>query len=481
MSSSTNKVVKAGAAYTIGNIFLKGIAFLTLPIFSRILTEEEFGIFNLYISYETILTIFVGLCIFGSLRTAIYDYKDNFNQYITSSLVLSGISFGAILILANLGFPLFSKYFEFDRFLLNVLIIHSYAMFVFQFYNTRLALEFRFKEYLLASGVNSIVGTAVSIVLIMFAFDENKYIGRIYGYAFIPIIIAAVILFGFFRTAVKEKHKLVSKEQWKYGISISLPLVVHTFSQQVLNQFDRIMISKLVSNAANGIYSFIHTISNILHIIVLSMDNAWSVWFYQKLNTKDYAQIKNRAKAYILLMNILYIGFISLSPEVIRLAGDKEYYVGVNMIIPLAFGEYFVFLYSLPVHIEYFYKKTKFIALGTSGAAIMNFVLNYVCIINFGYQAAAWTTLCSFILLFVFHWFISRRIDKTPMFPGKMIILSILTLSIYSAWILINIDTMWIRYVSMVGILAAMLIICRKTVIPMMGMVPILKKFVKGK
>lgn len=481
MGNSTNKVVKAGAGYTIGNVLLKGISFLTLPIFSRILTEEEFGLFNLYISYETIITIFVGLCIFGSLRTGIYDYKDNFNQYITSSLVLSGISFIIILIIANLGFPLYSAYFEFDRIVLNILIIHSYAMFVFQFYNTRLALEFRFKEYLLASGANSIFGTVVSILLILFAFDENKHLGRIYGYAIIPIIIAAIIIFGFAKIAIKERHKIICKEHWKYGLAISLPLVVHTFSQQILNQFDKIMITKLVSNAANGIYSFIYTISNILHIIVLSMDNAWSVWFYQKVNNKEYDQIKNRATAYVLLMNILYIGFISLSPEVIRIAGTKEYYEGIPMIVPLAFGEYFVFLYSLPVHIEYFYKKTKFIALGTSVAAITNFVLNFICIKYIGYQAAAWTTLISFILLFVFHWVISKRIDKTPMFPTKMIIISIISLCVYSVWTLLNIDIIWVRYVSMVVILAVMLIICRKTVISMMGMVPVLKKFVKGK
>lgn len=61
MADSGTKAAKAGLAYTVGNVLLKGIAFLTLPIFSRILTTEEFGFYNLYVSYETILTIFVGL------------------------------------------------------------------------------------------------------------------------------------------------------------------------------------------------------------------------------------------------------------------------------------------------------------------------------------------------------------------------------------------------------------------------------------
>lgn len=81
MVDSGNKAAKAGLAYTVGNVLLKGVTFLTLPIFSRILTTEEFGFYNLYVSHETILTIFVGLCLYGSLRTAKYDYQKEFNSY----------------------------------------------------------------------------------------------------------------------------------------------------------------------------------------------------------------------------------------------------------------------------------------------------------------------------------------------------------------------------------------------------------------
>ena len=309
MAGSGNRAAKAGMAYTIGNVLLKGISFLTLPIFSRILTTEEFGFYNLYVSYETILTIFVGLCLYGSLRTAKYDYRNEFDSYVSSTLVLSGIVYLAFLIVGNIAYPFFSDQFEFNRILLNILITHSYAMFIFQFYNTRLALDFRYKEFLVASGINSIGGTVLSIFLIQVVFTTNKHIARIYGYAIVPIMVAAVIWCIFFRKAVRNKDKIFNVKYWKYGLGISLPLVVHTFSQQILNQFDRIMINTLVSVVAVGIYGFIQTIASILQIIVQSMDSAWSVWMYEQLDKKEYIQIKEKAKAYILLMNILYIGW----------------------------------------------------------------------------------------------------------------------------------------------------------------------------
>lgn len=154
MADSGTKAAKAGLAYTVGNVLLKGIAFLTLPIFSRILTTEEFGFYNLYVSYETILTIFVGLCLYGSLRTAKYDYRQEFDSYVSSTLMLSGIVYIAVMVIGNLVYPAISGSFGFDRSILNILITHSYAMFIFQFYNTWLALDFKYKKFLVVSGID---------------------------------------------------------------------------------------------------------------------------------------------------------------------------------------------------------------------------------------------------------------------------------------------------------------------------------------
>ena len=47
--SDNNTAMKAGLGYTIGNVLVKGINFLTLPLFSRLLTTEEFGVCNVFL------------------------------------------------------------------------------------------------------------------------------------------------------------------------------------------------------------------------------------------------------------------------------------------------------------------------------------------------------------------------------------------------------------------------------------------------
>ena len=46
-----NKILKAGIGYTIGNVLIRGIAFISLPVFTRIMTPENFGLYNIYLTY----------------------------------------------------------------------------------------------------------------------------------------------------------------------------------------------------------------------------------------------------------------------------------------------------------------------------------------------------------------------------------------------------------------------------------------------
>lgn len=61
--------VKAGLWYTIGNIALKGCAFLTLPVFTRLLSTSDFGVYNAYIAYEQIFTAILGVGFYGTIKT----------------------------------------------------------------------------------------------------------------------------------------------------------------------------------------------------------------------------------------------------------------------------------------------------------------------------------------------------------------------------------------------------------------------------
>lgn len=461
------KALKAGLWYTMSNILLKGIVFITLPIFTRILSTEEFGLYNTYAAYQAIVTVFTGICLYGSLRTAKYDYKGRTEEYSSSVLFLSCISMTIIMIFTCLFYEKISPYWEFNKFILILLLLHSYAMFVIQYYNTFIALNFEYKKFVIISFLNTFFNIFLSLAFILTIFSDNREIGRILGFALPPIIIAAFILIKKVSYNIVNRKKLINIQIWKYALVLSLPLVVHSFGQQLLAQFGRIMINKISGAEEAAIYGFVFTIVTILQIVILSMDNAWSVWFYDRINEKDYKIIREKSSSYVIFMVVLYAGFITVMPEVIKLMAPRNYWSGINIVIPMSFSMVFMFLYSLPVHVEYFYKRTKYIAIGTVFATILNLVSNAVLIPKYGNSGAAWSTVIAYIGMFVFHWIIARKIDSNRMFNKSIIIVSIMMCIIFSSVIYIFINSFLIRYFILIVFYFILYIVFRNQLKPL--------------
>ena len=96
------KVVKAGIGYTIGNYFLKGINFLTVPLFTRIMSTYDYGIYSVYMTYDAIISVFIAFALHSSLKNAKYKYKDKFDEYVSSILILPVVFLLCLLVLVNL-------------------------------------------------------------------------------------------------------------------------------------------------------------------------------------------------------------------------------------------------------------------------------------------------------------------------------------------------------------------------------------------
>ena len=128
------------------------------------------------------------------------------------------------------------------------------------------------------------------------------------------------------------------------------------------------------------------------------------------MSQKNYEEIRQTLKKYMLLIAALAIAMMVGSREVIMIVGGKNYQEGYGVFIPICIGIYALYMYTIPVAIEYYYKETKYIALCTGLSAILNIVLNFIFIPIFNYNGAAMTTLISHLFQFVIHWIISIRI-----------------------------------------------------------------------
>lgn len=275
--NSGKKAAKAGIGYTIGNILIKGLSFITLPIFTRLMTTADYGIYTTYIAYESILTIIISLGLHASVKNANIDYPGKIDNYV-STISLLPIFFCCILLLAIMPFRRsLSVTLGLDTFLLSMMLVQACASAILTLYNCRIGLDYSYKAFIGISIFNTVGNVITSLVLILLFFKETAYYGRILG-TFIPItLISIYILTLFYKKASPQRNV----EYIKYGLKYSLPLIPHGVSQLILAQFGKIIIQNRIGNSEAGLYGFAYTIALIPQIIVQSVGMAWGPWFFE--------------------------------------------------------------------------------------------------------------------------------------------------------------------------------------------------------
>ena len=434
------KIIKAGIGYTVGNCLLKGLSFLTLAIFSRLMTTADYGLYNVFITYQSILYIILGIAIHSSYKNAKYKYGERFNEYISNSMV---IIIGNTLMLAILGNVAYKCNLSFgisNIFLLNCIILYSMANAVITCFNNYLSLSYQYKAYLKLALTNAIMNILISIILMFSCMNSNRAYARIIGTVIPSVVFAFVIIIYFF----KQSKPRINREYSKFAINFSGPIVAHGISQVILSSFDRIMINIMIGTIEAGIYSFAYNIFMIIQVTADSILVVWDTWFYEQYSKQKYELIKKYSTYLIVALAIVSSLVLFITPELIYILGGEKYRSSVYCAIPIILGGFLTILYNFPAEIEYFHAKTKNIAIATIFAAIINILLNYIFIRKYGYIAAAYTTLVTYIFYFIFHYIVAQRIQKEKVFTNNAFLVGgllvfaagMLTLFLVKVWLM---------------------------------------------
>lgn len=450
MAKSKGNIAKASIGYTIGNYFLKGIGLITVPIFSRLLSTADFGIYNTFLAYESILYLFIELALHESLKNAKYKFEGKLDDYSSSITVIPII----LVVIYEIIVFIFSKMFVpvvgLSESVLYLLVWYSFCSGIVIFYRFRLAIDYNYSEYLKISFFNVLTNVILSIFLIVNVFDQKRYMGRIVGGIVSYSAITIYILFRLY----KKSFPRYNNQYWKYGLRISIPIIPHGLAQILLLQSDRIMINSIVGSVETGIYSFAYTIYSLIQIFSQSIETVFSPWVFSQMNSgNNIDKVRKMGTCFMLLLAGACTTVMLIAPEAILLLGGKKYADAVYCVCPVVLGGFFSMAYCIPATIEYYYEKTYYTSLGTAIAALINVVLNLICIKKYGYVAAAYTTLISYIVYFVLHEYISKKLCGFNMIINRylFIVLAILG-SAFSIGIL-YVDEVLVRYVVLIILL----------------------------
>lgn len=377
----------------------KCISLITTPIFTRLMTTEQYGQFSIYNSWLQIFTIFTTLRLnWGVFSKGMSKYKNDRDGY-TSTMQTVTFILAAMAMCIYLVFrKQINALTELPTFIMVAIFAELLVTPAIDFWSIRKRFDYIYKPVVFRTLLMVVLNTVIGIIAVFFL--EEK------GYARILTCIGVNICFGIglFAYNLKKGKKILCWEYAKFALTFNLPLLLHYISQYILDQFDRIMIQKMVSIAAAGIYSVAYNAGAMMKIVTQSINNALVPWIYEKLENKEFKQLDNVMFLVYVVVAICAVGFSLFAPEIMMVLADERYHEAIYTIPPVTIGMVFLFIYTTFANVEIYFDQNRFAMFISMIGALLNIGLNYVFIWVFGYIAAAYTTLFCYIVFAASHY-----------------------------------------------------------------------------
>ena len=424
--------VKASFWFLICSFLQKGISVITTPIFTRLLTTAEYGRYNVFTSWQSIITVFVTLNLFSGVYTqGLVKYENEEDQYTSSLMGLCTTLVIMWTILYILFHNFWNKLFSLTTIQMLSMLIIMWTSSIFNFWSVKERVHFKYKNLFFLTLFISLAKPAMGILLVVYA--EHKVTARILGIVIIELISFTVL----YVRQMKRGKIYFSKKIWSYVLCFNLPLVPHYLSQSVLNSADRIMIGRMVNENAAGIYSLAYSIALIMTLFNTALLQTIEPWLYKKIKAGQISVLAKVAYPTFTIVALLNIMMIAFAPEIIGIFAPSEYYDAIWIIPPVAMSVFFMFLYTFFAVFEFYFEKTQYIAFATVMGALLNIILNYILINIFGYYVAGYTTLACYIIYAVFHYYFMNNIVRKN-FNGKTVYNTKIIFSISFIFVLIG-------------------------------------------
>lgn len=411
-------VAKAGLWYTVCTFIFKALAFMTTPFFARYMSKAELGGFTDFASVASILIVITSFDLSQAIIRSKSEHEQDMDSFIWSILSLSTI-WTLIVYALFLLFPsVFVGLLKIDPKYIHIMFWYLLAAPPYTMLITKQRAFYQYKKFVLLTGIMAVSGTLMAFLLVLLM--QDKLAGRIIGF-YSPYIFFGAIIFAY----LAIRGRKIKMAYWKYATTLCLPLVPHDLSLHILGVSDVLLITRLCGQEYTAFYSIAYSAYHIASVFFDALNKAWSPWLMDSLSVKNYSQIRKVSKTYIIVFALVVIGILLIVPEIILILGGRQYARSAYCLPALITSCSFLFIFTMYVNIEFFEKKTVGVSVATMIGTAVNIVLNVVLIPlspENSYIIASYTTLAGYIVLFIIHFFIVKRMKMDHVYDIKFIL-----------------------------------------------------------
>ncbi len=399
------KYLRQFSIYTVVGFLGAGVSLILMPYLSHFLTPDEYGILSNVNSLVTVLIPFIGLAAAGLINIDYYKIKDKneFASLFSSVQFVPVIPFFFFFIISFLFKNPIAAFLEIPIEKSYWIPLSTVIAFTTIYFETLIAYNVTEQKpwFYAIFNVGKLI---VEVCLTIFFVTKLRlgWEGRLIAWG-----ISSFILFlaGFL---YYKKEKIltanINKKHIRAAVLFGLPLILHIVGKFVINQSDRIFITKMVSLYDAGIYNMGYQVGMVMLLFVNAVGNFFQPFLFERLAVYDEkAKIQIVKTTYYITAGffILLLLMTLVSPYFFSIFIDEKYKQSVSYIFWVGLSYFFWGVYILFAGYIFYTKKTKVLGYLSLLNVILNIVLNFLFIKKFGALGAAYATCVSFFVVSV--------------------------------------------------------------------------------
>lgn len=414
---SIKKLFQTAGVYTLTGMISSAIPFLLLPVFTKYLNPEDYGIVATFQILISFLLPFIGLSIRGAISVKYYEKgNQDVPVYITNAIgVVIGLGIFSIILSCFFSESLGNAVsFPNSSWLWSLALIA-----VFQTISQVALALWQMQMKPIPYGVFQILQTISNISLSLFLVVSLSWGWK--GRVLAQIVVEC--FFGIVASIVLVKNSWIKikahKEHVLSILEFGIPLIPHALAGWAIMGIDRLFINKMVSVADSGKYAVGYQIAMILTLLEMAFNNAWVPWLYHNLGLGvESVKLKIVRITYLYELSIFLFAILLalIGPWFITHFLGKEFHGSVQYIMWLAMGKAMYSMYFMSCNYLFYKKKTKLVASATTISAVVHVLAIYFLIKINGTIGAAQAGFISTTVLAIITWFFANRIYPMPWF-----------------------------------------------------------------
>ena len=405
--SKGKDLAKNTAIVSIGKICTQLITFFLLPVYTAVLSNEEYGVVDLLNTLTSLLLPIVTLQIEQGIFRYLIDCRENNEKQI--KLITTIIRFMIIQSIACIVIFLCVSPFihnEYKYFLMANLLMGIFSSLLLQICR---GLGDN-ATYAIGSFITGAFTVVLNVIFIV-AFRWGAY--GMLGATAISNFICAVYIFLKKKIYKYIKSKQFDKKILKEIIKYSVPLIPNMISWWIVSASDRTIISAVIGIAQNGIYSAANKFSGVFTTLYSVFNLTWTESAAININSEDRDEFFSKILDFVIrFFGSLCLGTIAIMPFVFNILINEKFAKAYYQIPILILGSVFNILVSFLGSIYVAKKLTKEIAKTSVIAAIINIFVNIVLIKSIGLYAASISTVIAYALMFIYRWIDVKKYVK---------------------------------------------------------------------